>query len=201
MLRLIRARGRATARRIRQHRRMLASRRSLSGAAVCPMLSKTTKATLASKHKRVREIEKTFAYFNLDAGNADDWPRVREHVAPDLGRGRNRGRPKGSRKWTAARVVDLMFDAVVNKPAITAEGIARELKKSSKYKDCGTATSIREQIPQARRLRQSLAENAEFEALLIAKAQKLYDATGIKAPGAKFEVVESQRWLPGRRIR
>jgi hypothetical protein len=148
------------------------------------MLSKTT---LASKHKRVRELEKTFAYFNLDASNADDWPRLREHVAPDLGRGRNRGRPKGSRKWTAERLLDLMMDAVVNKPASTAEGIATELKKSSKYKDCGTATSIRKRIPLARRLWQSLVEDAEFQALLIAKAQQIYDATGIKAPGVRFE--------------
>ena len=169
---------------------MLAPRRSLSGAAVCPCSAKLLRQRSPQKHKRVRELEKTFAYFNLDASNADDWPRLREHVAPDLGRGRNRGRPKGSRKWTAERLVDLMFDAVVNKPASTAEGIARELKKSSKYKDCGTATSIRKRIPLARRIWQSVVEDAEFEALLIAKAQKLYDSTGIKAPGVRFEVVE-----------
>ena len=95
---------------------------------------------------------------------------------------------------------DLMFDAVVNKPAITAEGMARELAQIKYAEDCDSYVDSRTN-PTSAALPAIPRIDAEFEALLIAKAQKLYDATGIKAPGAKFEVVKSQRWLPGRRIR
>jgi hypothetical protein len=154
--RLIRARGRFATVAFRQHRRDARPAPLSQRCSGVIVLSKTPKPAPALTRKRVRELEKTFAHFGLNAGSPEDWPRLKEQVAPHLGQHSKSGRPKGSLKWTEYRLLTLALDLCeVSKHGATAQEAAAMLKKDPgyafDYADCGGCESLRKRIPQAKR--------------------------------------------------
>jgi hypothetical protein len=132
---------------------MLAPRRSLRRCSGVVLLSKTPKPVLALTRKRVRELEKIFAHFGLNADSPEDWPRLREQVTPHLGQHNKRGRRKGSRKWTDHRLLNLAADLFeLSKQGATAQEAAAMLKKKPHYADCAGSVSIYKRMRSAKRV-------------------------------------------------